>query len=78
MYYYDIAPEGVEAIKSEGKFRLIFYVIWALFPLAPLEVSFTQKQRDSSNPVVMPPVNLEEMIENDLVLRNKLLNKNRK
>ncbi|NLZ51165.1 MAG: hypothetical protein GX899_05630 [Rikenellaceae bacterium] len=67
--YYDIAPEGVEAIKSEGKIPVDFLRYMGSISIGTIRgVIHAKTEGTVLNPVVMPPVNLEEMIENDLVL----------
>lgn len=68
-YYYDIAPEGVEAIKAEGKIPIDFLRYMGSISVGTIRgVIHAKTEGTVLNPVVMPPVNLEEMVKNDLML----------
>lgn len=67
--YYDIAPEGVEAIKAEGKIPIDFLRYMGSISVGTIRgVIHAKTEGTVLNPVVMPPVNLEEMVKNDLML----------
>jgi len=67
--YYDIAPEGVEAIKAEGKIPVDFLRYMGSISVGTIRgVIHAKTEGTVLNPVVMPPVNLEEMVKNDLFL----------
>jgi hypothetical protein len=67
--YYDIAPEGVKAIKDEGKIPVDFLRYMGSISVGTIRgVIHAKTEGTVLNPVVMPPVNLEEMIKNDLML----------
>jgi len=67
--YYDIAPEGVGAIKAEGKIPVDFLRYMGSISVGTIRgVIHAKTEGTVLNPVVMPPVNLEEMVKNDLFL----------
>lgn len=67
--YYDIAPEGVEAIKNEGKVPVDFLRYMGSISVGTIRgVIHAKTEGTVLNPVVMPPVNLEEMVKNDMML----------
>ena len=67
--YYDIAPEGVETIKVEGKIPVDFLRYMGSISVGAIRgVIHAKTEGTVLNPVVMPPVNLEEMIKSDLML----------
>jgi len=67
--YYDIAPEGVDSIKAEGKVPVDFLRYMGSISIGAIRgVIHTKSEGTVLNPVVMPPVNLEEMVQNDLML----------
>ena len=69
--YYDIAPEGVEAIKGEGKIPVDFLRYMGSISVGTMRgVIHAKTEGTVLNPVVMPPINLEEMVKNDLVLND--------
>lgn len=67
--YYDIAPEGVESIRAEGKVPVDFLRYMGSISVGAIRgVIHAKTEGTVLNPVVMPPVNLEEMVKNDLML----------
>ncbi|MGN1217238.1 MAG: hypothetical protein ACI4TD_04595 [Phocaeicola sp.] len=67
--YYDIAPEGVTAIKEEGKIPVDFLRYMGSLSIGAIRgVIHAKTEGTVLNPVILPPVNLEGMVKNDLVL----------
>ncbi|MBQ0093197.1 MAG: hypothetical protein KBS36_00980 [Bacteroidales bacterium] len=67
--YYDIAPEGVESIKAEGKIPVDFLRYMGAISVGTIRGLIHAKTEGTVlNPVVLPPVNLEEAIQNDMSL----------
>ena len=67
--YYDIAPEGVKSIKAEGKIPVDFLRYMGSISVGTIRGLIHAKTEGSVlNPVVLPPVNLEEAIQNDMAL----------
>lgn len=67
--YYDIAPEGVESIKAEGKIPVDFLRYMGSISVGTIRGLIHAKTEGTVlNPVVLPPVNLEEAIQNDMAL----------
>lgn len=65
--YYDIAPDGFKAIKEEGKIPVDFLRYMGSISVGTIRgVIHAKTEGTVLNPVVMPPVNLEEMITGDL------------
>lgn len=65
--YYDIAPEGVEVIKSEGKIPVDFLRYMGSISVGAIRGVIHAKTEGSVlNPIVLPPINLDEMVKNDL------------
>lgn len=70
--YYDIAPEGFQAIKGEGKIPVDFLRYMGSISVGTIRgVIHAKTEGTVLNPVVMPPVNLEEMIKSDLLLQEQ-------
>ena len=70
--YYDIAPEGVESIKAEGKIPVDFLRYMGAISAGTIRGLIHAKTEGTVlNPVVLPPVNLEEAIQNDMALPEK-------
>lgn len=67
--YYDIAPEGVEAIRAEGKIPVDFLRYMGSISVGTIRGLIHAKTEGTVlSPVVLPPVNLEEAIQNDMEL----------
>lgn len=67
--YFDIAPEGVNIIKAEGKIPVDFLRYMGSISVGTMRgVIHAKTEGTILNPVVMPPINLEEMVKNDLML----------
>ena len=67
--YYDIAPEGVESIKAEGKIPVDFLRYMGSISVGTIRGLIHAKTEGTVlNPVVLPPVNLEEAIKDDMAL----------
>ncbi len=65
--YYDIAPEGFKAIREEGIIPVDFLRYMGSVSVGTIRgVIHAKTEGTVLNPVVMPPVNLEEMIQTDL------------
>ena len=65
--YYDIAPEGFKAIRKEGIIPVDFLRYMGSVSVGTIRgVIHAKTEGTVLNPVVMPPVNLEEMIQTDL------------
>lgn len=70
--YYDIAPEGFEAIKKEGKIPVDFLRYMGSISVGTMRgVIHAKTEGTVLNPVVMPPINLEDMIKNDLLIEDQ-------
>ena len=70
--YYDIAPDGFKAIKGEGKIPVDFLRYMGSISVGTIRgVIHAKTEGTVLNPVVMPPVNLEEMIKSDLLLQEQ-------
>lgn len=67
--YYDIDPESFKAIKLEGKIPVDFLRYMGSISVGTMRgVIHAKTEGTVLNPVVMPPINLEEMIKNDLLI----------
>jgi hypothetical protein len=67
--YYDIAPEGIGAIKAAGKIPVEFLRYMGSISVGALRgVIHARTEGTVLNPFVLPPVNLEEMVNGDLTL----------
>ena len=70
--YYDIAAEGFEAIKKEGKIPVDFLRYMGSISVGTMRgVIHAKTEGTVLNPVVMPPINLEDMIKNDLLIEDQ-------
>lgn len=73
--YYDIAPEGFEEIKKEGKIPVEFLRYMGTISVGVTRGAIHAKTEGSViNPVVLPPINLEEMLKKDFLLDGKQSN----
>lgn len=70
--YYDIAPDGFEAIKKDGKIPVDFLRYMGSISVGTIRgVIHTKTEGTVLNPVVLPPINLEEMIKSDLLIKEQ-------
>lgn len=71
--YFDIAPEGFAAIKSEGKIPADFLRYMGSITIGVLRgVIHAKTEGTVLNPIVLPPINLEEMIKDDLLIQEQI------
>lgn len=67
--YYDIAEEGFNEIKKEGRIPVDFLRYMGTISVGITRGAIHAKTEGTVlNPVVMPPINLEEMLKNDLLI----------
>lgn len=67
--YFDIADAGVASIKSDGKIPVDFLRYIGTVSIGAMRgVIHAKTEGTVLNPVVMPPVNLEDLVTEDLVL----------
>lgn len=70
--FFDIAPEGFEEIKKEGKIPVDFLRYMGTISVGVTRGAIHAKTEGTViNPVVLPPINLEEMLKKDLLLEEK-------
>lgn len=70
--YYDIAPEGFEEIKKDGKIPVDFLRYMGTISVGVARGAIHSKTEGTVlNPVVLPPINLEEMLKKDFILKEK-------
>lgn len=70
--YFDIAPDGFDAIKREMRIPVDFLRYMGSISVGTIRgVIHAKTEGTVLNPVVMPPVNLEDMIKNDLIIKDK-------
>ncbi|MBO4817229.1 MAG: hypothetical protein J5498_02960 [Bacteroidales bacterium] len=70
--YYDIAPDGFEAIKKDGKIPVDFLRYMGSISVGTIRgVIHAKTEGTVLNPVVLPPINLEEMIKSDLLIKEQ-------
>ena len=68
--YFDIAPEGAQLIKAQGKVPVDFLRFLGSVSVGTIRGLIHAKTEGTVlNPIILPPVNLEDMIKNDMELR---------
>lgn len=68
--FFEIAPEGITAIKGEGKIPVDFLRYMATISVgAARGVIHAKTEGSVLNPVVLSPINLVEMIKEDMPIK---------
>lgn len=67
--YYNVAPKGAEIIKTDGKVSVEFLRYMGSISVGVIRgVIHAKTEGTVLNPIVLPPVNLEEAIKSDMDL----------
>ena len=70
--FYDIAPDGFESIRKSGQIPVDFLRYMGSISIGAMRgVIHAKTEGTVLNPVVMPPINLEDMIKNDLLIEDQ-------
>lgn len=70
--FYDIAPDGFESIRKSGQIPVDFLRYMGSISIGAMRGVIHAKTAGTVlNPVVLPPVNVEEMIKNDLIIEDQ-------
>ena len=70
--YFSIAPEGIHDIKKEGRIPVDFLRYMATISVGTARgIIHAKTEGTVLNSVVLPPINLVEIIKDDMVINNQ-------
>lgn len=77
--YYDVAPKGIESIKESGSIPSDFLRYMATISVGIARGVIHSKTEGSVlNPIVLPPINLVDIIREDMILNRNAEDQNQK